>query len=101
MRVFILTLFFLLITAPMLWGVANAGPVEFTGCSRTSCKALVPTKHNTASLVLFNIVSLSDSPECPGRCSNLTSTVGKVHVLGNYRDIACKTWGGFNCIRMR
>lgn len=97
MRTFILILFFSIITLPMLWNIGSAAGLELHGCSKTTCKQNKVSSNVSGSVILSQIYALSDSTDCPGACSTVSSPVGNVHIVGNYMDLACRAWGGYYC----
>lgn len=79
------------------WAVyAMSSPVYLHACSKTTCKAGAGLADS--DLLAREVRVVSDSAECPEKCSNVHYGSGQAHVMGHWLDLACRAWGGSPCM---
>ncbi len=75
---------------------ALAEPIYLHACSRTTCTTGAGAADS--DLMVYNIQIISNSKECPDKCSYVDYGAGQAHVMGHWLDIGCRAWGGSLCM---
>lgn len=102
-RMFSMILVWILLTAPMLWHVVSADVLHFQACSKTTCAPVGGKSESMFSgaegvISSASVTAIFVSLECPGKCTNLDAAGKQIHVMGRYRDVMCRAWGGIFCV---
>lgn len=81
----------------VIWGVyAVAEPIYLHACSKKTCQ--MGAGLTGSDLIAYDLKLVSDSKECPDRCSIVDYGTGRAHVMGHWLDIGCRAWGGAPCM---
>ena len=75
---------------------ALAEPIYLHACSKTTCT--LGAGAADSDLMAYNIQLVSNSRECPDKCSTVNYGAGQAHVMGHWLDIGCRAWGGSPCM---
>lgn len=81
----------------VIWAAyALAAPVYLHACSKTTC--LSGKGAFDVGLIAYDIRVVSNSKECPDKCSYVNYGSGEAHIRGHWLDIGCRAWGGSPCM---
>ena len=75
---------------------ALAEPIYLHACSKTTCAAGAGAVDS--DLIAYDLRLISNSIECPDKCSIVDYGAGQAHVLGHWLDLGCRAWGGSPCM---
>ena len=75
---------------------ALAEPIYLHACSKTTCTSGEGLADS--DLIAYDIRLVSNSKECPDKCSVVNYGTGQAHVMGHWLDLGCRAWGGSPCM---
>lgn len=76
---------------------AHAGLVDHLAlCSKKTCSEATGESGPVIALT-SSVVWLAPSNDCPQTCTSVRFIFGKAHVMGHWRTLACRIWGGNRC----